>query len=68
MHDVSPRVDMFNVRFSTESFELKKQEVCIDEILQVGIRPSAELVFGRHPIESKSSSDTFRNEFNDGFY
>ncbi|MCU1079896.1 MULTISPECIES: DUF2971 domain-containing protein [Stenotrophomonas] len=68
MHDVSPKVDMFNVRFSTESFELKKEEVWIDEILQVGIRPSAELVFGRHPIESKSSSDTSRNEFNDGFY
>nr|WP_313123481.1 DUF2971 domain-containing protein [Stenotrophomonas geniculata] len=68
MHDVSPKIDMFDVRFSTESFELKKQEVCIDEILQVGIRQSAELVFGRHPIESKSSSDTSGNEFNDDFY
>lgn len=58
MHDATPAIDLYDVSFCKDSFDLRRDEVDVQEILQVGLRQSAALVFGRLPIPSEWKQNT----------
>lgn len=45
--DVTPRLAFYRVRFHPRTFDLYRDEIDTDEVVQTGVRPSAALIFGR---------------------
>jgi len=50
MHDATPGVVLYDVSFCENTFDLRRSMVDVQEILQVGLRRSAALAFGRLPL------------------
>lgn len=57
MYDARPAIELYDVAFCKDSFDLRRHKVDVQEILQVGLRQSAELVFKRVPLPSEWAQD-----------
>ncbi|VXC20433.1 conserved hypothetical protein [Luteimonas sp. 9C] len=56
MHDRSKPLHFYDVSFSQDNFALRRDEVDLEEVLQVGLRPSPALLFGRVPLSDEWAS------------
>lgn len=45
--DVTPKLAFYRIHFDPRTFDLRKEEIDTDEVIQTGVHPSAALVFGR---------------------
>lgn len=47
LYDSVPSLKFYSVYFDPRTFDLRKQDIDMDEQIQCGVRPSAALIFGR---------------------